>query len=101
MAQDFTVAIIGCGTALVVAVGGWIASFRLAAKGRQVSRLEEKIARLERDYRARIAVEKVACRRIAGLTGVTERAAMLQIRNQTQQETGLRPRFTPRDVKER
>lgn len=33
MAQDFMVAIIGSGTAIVVAVGGWITSFRLAAKG--------------------------------------------------------------------
>jgi hypothetical protein len=101
MAQDFTVAIIGSGTALVVAVGGWIASFKLAARGRQVSRLAEKVTRLERDCRSRIALERVAYRRIAELTGVTERAAMLQIRNQTQQETGLRPRLAPRDVEER
>jgi hypothetical protein len=101
MALDFTVAIIGSGTALVVAVGGWITSFRLASQGSKVSRLERKVTLLEKDCRSRIALERVASRRIAELTRVTERAAMVQIRNQTQKETGLRPRLTPSDVAER
>lgn len=101
MTQDFTVAIIGSGTALLVAIGGWITSYRLAAKGSKVSFLEKRLTVLKGECESRIAIEKVASRRIAELTGVTERAAMLQIRKQTQQETGLRPRLTPRDVESR
>jgi Pyruvate/2-oxoglutarate dehydrogenase complex, dihydrolipoamide dehydrogenase (E3) component, and related enzymes len=101
MAQDFTVAIIGSGTALLVAVGGWITSYRLAAKGNKVSFLEKRLTVLEKECQSRIAIEKVASRRIAELTGVTELSAMRQIRKQTQRETGLRPRLTPRDVEGR
>jgi predicted nuclease with TOPRIM domain len=107
MTQELIVPLISSATALVVAIGGWIVASRLSEKEKQIQnleqqlqKLEKQVSRLRQDCKARIAVEKVACKRLAELENRTAPAAMLDLRNRTFRETGLRPRIKPHEVQQ-
>lgn len=98
MPGELWVALISSAATLLAALGGWLFAYRLNNQSKQLARREKRIAKLEQEVRARIALEKTACVWLGELGSKTPRAIQLEPRNRTQARTGLRPRFTPDDV---
>ena len=98
MSNDVTIAIIGSATTMVVALGGWAFAYLMQRNPNKLSSQARRIDRLSDEVRARIALEKAACDWLGEATGRSADSIKLELRTQTQDRTGLRPRMSSSDV---
>jgi hypothetical protein len=91
-------ALLGYLTTLLVAAGGWSFAYLMQRDAKRRRRLERKVARLENEVRARLALEKAACEWISELVNKTPRAPQLKLRNRAQERFGLRPKLADSDL---
>lgn len=98
MREALVAAAIGSATALPVAAGGWVLAWRMHTQEKLLHRQAQRISRLEREVRARIALEIATCAWLGELCDKSPLAIQRDLRRRTRERAGLCPRMTPRDV---
>lgn len=98
MSEAVLVALVGYGVTLLVAFGGWIFGYRIHRQAQRLGWLEGRIVKLESEVRARIALEKASCHWLAELTGRTPESVKRELRNRSQERSGLRPKLSNSDL---
>lgn len=81
-----------------VYIGGWVYGWAMHRDANTRDRLRKRVSKLEDEVRARIEVENSANEWIAELTKKTPQGAMLEVRKRAEENSGLRPKLTPRDL---
>lgn len=98
MSETVLIAVAGNVVTLLVAFGGWIAAYLMQREAKGRKRLEDKVAKLEAEVRARIALEKAACDWLAELTDRSLDAVKRELRSRAQDRSGLRPKMSDSDL---
>lgn len=98
MEAGVTAALIGAVTTGVVAIGGWAFAWGMQRETKARDRLRKRVAKLEQEVRARMAVEEAANDLIAELTQKPRKAIMLQVRDRAHEASGLRPEMSPSEL---
>lgn len=94
MTENILIALLGNFITLLVATGGWVFAFYMHRDAKERERLARKVRRLEDELRSRIALEKTACALLSEETGKSPEAVKRDIRNKTQEASGLRPKMS-------
>jgi hypothetical protein len=84
-------ALVTSGITLIVAIGGWVVTIVMTRQTKRIERQEKSITHLQKEVRARIALEKAACIWVGELTKGKPQAIKLELRRRTTELSGLRP----------
>jgi len=98
MSEAAQIAILGSVVSIFIASGGWFLTLLLNRRKELQARQAKRIARLELEVRARIALEKAACEWLSELTGRPLNSSKLELRERTQKRSGLRPKLANADL---
>lgn len=98
MTETVLVALIANVMTLLVAIGGWVLTYKLQCDARRQARLERQVEKLGQEVRARIALEKAACEWLGEVTQRTAESAKRELRRRAQERSGLRPKLSDSDL---
>ena len=98
MSETLLISLVGYLVTLLVAVGGWVLSYRISSQARRMAKLDSKVNRLTTEVRARIALEKASCDWLSECTGRTADAIKRDLRSRAQAISGLRPKLSDSDI---
>jgi hypothetical protein len=85
--------------AVLGTLGGSVVGWVSQRDGKNVARLERKVAKYAAEIRARQAEEDVACEWLVELNaGTSATSVKLKLRDRTEHERGQRPSLAPSDV---
>lgn len=99
MSESTYIALMSNAVTVLIAIGGWLFTYIVYSKDRKTSQLEKLVAKLKKEVGARIDQEDLACEMIAGLKSMSPRTVKIQIRDEVEEKTGIRPILTESDLR--
>ncbi len=98
MEKDLLLAIPAHITTIVVAVGGWIFTWKMQRQARAMERLERRVKLLRAEVLARIEHENISVERLSESCAIPHQTIKVQLRDAALTRCGIRPRLTKSQV---